>query len=350
MEAIAPKIETLVHREAYGKFVVEPMEQGFATTVGNALRRVLLSHVRGAAITSIKIDGVLHEFSTIPGIKEDATELILNLKDLAVKVYGNGASDEEPPRRVMRIEREGEGEITGADIETPEDVEIVNPEVHIATISDENARLGMEITVEVGKGYVLPERQEGYKHVIGTIPVGAAFTPVKKVSFTAEPTRVGGRTDLERLVMEIWTNGTITPSESLSQAASILQDYLQLFEVFGEGTPRVRAAAEEPEGREIIPDTRIEELDFSMRTYNCLKKANVLTVRDLVEKTEDELMEIRNFGKKSLDEVHEKLAKHGLHLKDAGGEAAPEGDGAEPGAAVSAAPLEEPGEKTEETA
>ncbi|HEY3284764.1 MAG TPA: DNA-directed RNA polymerase subunit alpha [Armatimonadota bacterium] len=321
MDAIAPKIETLVLREIYGKFVVEPLEQGFATTLGSALRRVLLSHVRGAAITSIKIDGVLHEFSTIPGVKEDATELILNLKDLAVKSFQNGTSSEETWQRTLRIDRQGEGEITGADIETPEDVEIVNPEVHIATISDEGARLGMELIVEMGKGYVLPERLEGYKHVIGTIPVGAAFTPVRKVSFIAEPTRVGGRTDLERLVMEVWTNGTIAPNEAVSEAAAILEEHLMLFRAFGDAEPRARLAAEDSTGREIIPDTRIEELDFSMRTYNCLKKANVLTVRDLVEKTEAELMEIRNFGKKSLDEVGEKLAKHGLHLKDAEGEA-----------------------------
>jgi len=317
---IGPRIETLEHSPAYGKFVVEPLERGYGVTLGNALRRVLLSSLPGAAITSIRIDGVLHEFATIPGLREDTTELILNLKDLAIKVSGNGhITDESEEPRVLRIDKRGEGDVTGADIDTPEDIEIVNPEIHIATLSDENAALSMEMTVEVNKGYVLPDKHERYRQQIGVIPVGSAFTPVRKVNFTLEATRVGHRSDYERLIMEIWTNGTIEPGDALSSAAQILDSYIRLF--FNVSSKKIHIPLDDrslPASQEQkAPDARIEELDFSVRTYNCLKKANVQTIADLVQTTEEDLMNIRNFGRKSLLEVRDKLAQFGLTLAGA---------------------------------
>jgi len=318
MEQIIPRIEMLVQNDTYGKFVIEPLERGFGITLGNALRRVLLSSIPGAAITSVKIEGVLHEFSTIPGVKEDTTELLLNLKDLYVKVHKDGAAKPEP--KTIWIDVKGAGEVTGADVRTPADVEVVNPEAHIATISDESAGLSLEMTVELGRGYVLPEEQEKVKPTIGVIPLGAAFTPVTKTNFLVEQTRVGHRTDLERLVLEIWTNGSITATEALSESARILDRLVRLFVDF----PRRRGEdyLDEPLfGGEIelrAPDARIEELDFSVRTYNCLKKYNILTIGELVQISEADLMNIRNFGRKSLNEVKEKLAQLGLNLKKVG--------------------------------
>jgi len=314
MESPTPAIETLEHSESYGKFVVEPLERGYGVTLGNALRRVLLSSLPGAAITWIRIGGALHEFATIPGVREDTTELILNLKDLAIKVHANGSPEDDP--RTLRIEKRGEGDVTGADIEVPADVEIVNPEIHIATLADENAALDMELTVEVNKGYMLPDKHERFKHQIGVIPVGSAFTPVRKVNYALEATRVGTRSDLERLILEIWTNGAIAPGEALSQAARILDDYVRLF--FDVSSERVARALEDGSfvrrSEPKAPDARIEELDFSVRTYNCLKKANIQTVADLVKTSEEDLMNIRNFGRKSLVEVQDKLSQFGLGL------------------------------------
>ena len=316
---IGPRIETLEHSPFYGKFVVEPLERGYGVTLGNALRRVLLSSLPGAAITSIRIDGVLHEFATIPGLREDTTELILNLKDLAIKVQNNGhVTTEADEPRVLRIDKRGEGDVTGADIDTPEDLEIVNPEIHIATLSDENATLTMEMTVEVNKGYVLPDKHERYRQQIGVIPVGSAFTPVRKVNFTLEATRVGHRSDYERLILEIWTNGTIEPGDALSQAAQILDQFVRLF--FSVSTKKLMLPLDDrpgPSSEQKAPDARIEELDFSVRTYNCLKKANVQTIADLVQTTEEDLMNIRNFGRKSLLEVRDKLAQFSLTLSGA---------------------------------
>ncbi len=327
METPGPRIETLEHSTDYGKFMVEPLERGYGVTLGNALRRVLMSSLPGAAITSIRIDGVLHEFATVPGLREDTTELILNLKNLAIRVDGNG-NGAEP--RTIRLEKRGEGDVTGADIETSSDVEIVNPEVHIATLADDNAALTMEMTVEVNKGYMLPNEHERYKNQIGVIPVGSAFTPVRKVNWAIEATRVGSRTDFERLILEIWTNGTIAPGEAISQAARILDGYVRLFfnvsseEVIpiGEDAPAGFAQLDQPKA----PDARIEELDFSVRTYNCLKKANIQTVADLVTTTEEDLMNIRNFGRKSLVEVQEKLSQFGLKLSGDSGTILMDGD------------------------
>ena len=352
MEQIVPRIDTLVQDETYGKFVMEPLERGFGVTLGNALRRVLLSSIPGAAITSVKIEGVLHEFSTIPGVKEDTTELILNLKGLYVKVHRDGAAKPEP--KTIWIDVKGAGEVTGADVRTPADVEVVNPEMHIATISDESTGLSMEMTVEVGKGYVLPEEQERAKPTIGVIPVGAAFTPVTKANFVVEPTRVGHRTDYERMVLEVWTNGTMSPSDAINEAARILDRLIRQFAEFPYGHAIEGLEEEEAYGRELEvrpPDARIEELDFSVRTYNCLKKDNILTMGELVQKTEQDLMNIRNFGKKSLTEVKEKLAQLGLSLKstagaEAGAETEAEAEGAESAAESG---LEKPAESSEES-
>jgi len=352
MEQIVPRIDTLAQDETYGKFVMEPLERGFGVTLGNALRRVLLSSIPGAAITSVKIEGVLHEFSTIPGVKEDTTELILNLKGLYVKVHRDGAAKPEP--KTIWIDVKGAGEVTGADVRTPADVEVVNPEMHIATISDESTGLSMEMTVEVGKGYVLPEEQERAKPTIGVIPVGAAFTPVTKANFVVEPTRVGHRTDYERMVLEVWTNGTMSPSDAINEAARILDRLIRQFAEFPYGRAIEGLEEEEAYGRELEvrpPDARIEELDFSVRTYNCLKKDNILTMGELVQKTEQDLMNIRNFGKKSLTEVKEKLAQLGLSLKstagaEAGAETEAEAEGAESAAESG---LEKPAESSEES-
>jgi len=310
-------IQTLETNQSYGKFVIEPLERGYGVTLGNSLRRVLLSSIPGAAITSVKIDKVLHEFSTIPGVKEDTTELLLNLKDLHVKIFRNG-SEPKPEPKTIRVNVKGEGRVTGADVECPDDVEIVNPEAYIATISDDDATLSMEMIVEINKGYVLPERQERRSQMtIGTIPMGAAFTPVCKVNYTVEATRVQSNTNFERLVLEVWTNGTILPAAAISEAAKILKAYFDLFSSFerelipaiGRGEPELEPAGEP------APFIRIEELDFSVRTYNCLKKANILTIPDLVQYAESDLMQIRNFGRKSLTEVREKLTALGQTLK-----------------------------------
>ena len=332
METVTPRIETLEQNNTYGKFVVEPLEPGYGVTLGNSLRRVLLSSIEGAAITSVKIEGVQHEFQTIPGLKEDATELLLNLKEMFVKTHerqgnGNGAGDDGDASdgiegrlseaRTIRIEAQGQGKITGSDVIVPADVEIANPEVYIASLSEETARLSMEMRVERGRGYVLPEKGGPRSDIIGEIPVPAAFTPVRKVNWQVDPTRVGNRTDYERLLIEITTNGTIRPSEALSEAAQTLSDYFIRFIEFPKGVRPLGAVGPNGQAGGLpVPDARIEELDFSVRTYNCLKKANVLTIGELAAISENDLMNIRNFGRKSLNEVKEKLGELGLSLKD----------------------------------
>jgi len=322
-ETVVPRIETSEQNETQGKFVVEPLEPGYGVTLGVALRRVLLSSIEGAAITSVRIEGVQHEFQTIPGLKEDATELLLNLKELFFKIHGdsgqNGDGTHDTAPRVVRVEARGSGTITGSDVICPPDVEVVNTDAHIATISEETASLFMEMTIETGRGYVLPEKGAGKSDIIGNIPVPAAFSPIRKVAYQVDPTRVGNRTDYERLVLDIQTNGSVAPSEALSQAAQTLSEYFLRFVEFPGNIGRafLPSASSFPTGSG-APDARIEELDFSVRTYNCLKKANVLTVGELTQISEADLMNIRNFGKKSLTEVKEKLAQLGLALKDSG--------------------------------
>jgi DNA-directed RNA polymerase subunit alpha len=309
-----PQILTLQKQNDYGKFVLEPLERGFGHTIGNAFRRVLLSSIQGASIAAIKIDKVLHEFAPIPGVKEDTTELILNLKDVAIRVANERAGEEH----VLTINVKGPGRVTGADIVCPEGVEVVNPEVYIATVSDADAVLAAEFYVGWGTGYVLPERQERYKGIIGTIPTGSQYTPVKKVNYTVEQTRVGMRTDFERLVLEVHTNGAVSPNDALTQAAHILDKHIRFFFDLGEAGFEGSDDELDPNEEEMlrnVPEIRIEELDFSQRTFNCLRRAGILTLRHLAATTEPDLTAIRGFGRKSLLEVRDKLQEHNLELR-----------------------------------
>ncbi len=313
MEVTGPRIEALEETSTYGKFQVEPLERGYGTTLGNSLRRVLLSSLPGAAITHVKIDKVLHEFATIPGVKEDTTELLFNLKDLYVRVLPSVDTKEKV--RTLKIHKRGEGRVTGADVECPPDVEVVNPEVYLATIASEDATLSIELTVEVGTGYMLPDKQESFRTAIGVIPMGASYTPARKVSYTVEATRVGFKTDYERLVLEVTTNGSIRPSAAIREAAKILQRYFQMFVEFKGLIVLPESSGQSDDSDIHAPDARIEELNFTVRTFNCLKKANIHTIADLTKLTSTELLQIRNLGNKSLDEVREKLQELGLVLR-----------------------------------
>jgi len=311
IEIERPRIECveLSDDNRYGKFVVEPLERGYGTTLGNSLRRILLSSLPGAAVTSVKIDGVLHKFSTIPGVVEDTTEIILNVKELWIKMH-----TEEP--RTLRIEVEGEGEVTAADIQTDADVEILNADHHIATL-DQDGRLVMEMTVERGRGYVSADRNKKPDQPIGVIPVDSIFTPIRKVNFTVEDTRVGQRTDYDKLTLEVWTNGTIKPDEATSLAAKILAEHLSLFINLTEDIEDVEIMVEkEEDDKDKILEMSIDELDLSVRSYNCLKRAGINTIGELTERTAEDMMKVRNLGKKSLQEVEERLAAFGLKLKE----------------------------------
>lgn len=289
---------------------IEPLERGFGHTVGNALRRILLSSLPGAAVNSIKIDGVLHEFSVIPGVKEDVTELILTMKELAIKIDSNTTGN-----RTLRIEHKGEGIITAGDIVTPSDVEILNKDLHIATLTDE-ADLKMEIYVDKGRGYQSAEVNKTESMPIGVIPVDSIFTPVHKCSYTVENTRVGARTDFEKLTIEIETNGSINPQEGASLAAKILVEHLNLFIDLSQNLDAIDIMVDKEENqKEKVLEMTIEELDLSVRSYNCLKRANINTVEELTSKTEDDMMKVRNLGKKSLEEVIQKLEELGFGLK-----------------------------------
>lgn len=292
----------------YGKFVVEPLERGYGTTLGNALRRILLSSLPGAAVTSVKIDGILHEFSTIPGVKEDVTEIILNLKKLAVRLEG------ENTKRAI-INAVGPREVTAADIIGDSDIEIFNPDLHIATL-EENATLVMEINFARGRGYVPAEQNKTENTPISVIPVDSIYTPVKKVNYTVENTRVGQVTDYDRLVLEIWTDGSITPEEGVSIGAKIMQEHLNLFIQLTDTTDSMEIMVEKEEDqKEKALEITIEELELSVRSFNCLKRAAINTVEELTQKTEEDMMKVRNLGKKSLDEVKAKLEELGLGLK-----------------------------------
>ena len=310
IEIEKPKVEIveMSSDKAYGKFVVEPLERGYGITLGNSLRRVLLSSLPGAAVTSVKIDGVLHEFSTIPGVKEDVTEIVLNLKSLSVKLDGD-----EP--RLVRIEAEGEREIKAGDIIHGPDVEILNPDLHIATLSAD-ARLYMEITLEKGRGYVPAEKNKEQGQPIGIIPVDSIFTPVVKANFRVENTRVGQVTDYDKLTLEVWTDGSIAPDEAVSLGAKILNEHLNLFVTLTDQVRDVEIMVEKEEDKkEKVLEMTIEELDLSVRSYNCLKRAGINTVEELTQKTEEDMMKVRNLGKKSLEEVQSKLAELNLSLK-----------------------------------
>lgn len=309
-----PKIEIAEISEdnRYGKFICEPLERGYGTTFGNSLRRMLLSSLEGAAITSIRIDGVLHEFSTIPGVRDDVTNIVLNIKELCLKMTGN-----EP--RIIRIDVEGEKEVTAADIICDADIEILNPDLHIATVN-EDGKLKIEMTVERGRGYVPADKNKKPDDTIGVIPIDSIFSPVKRVNYTVQDTRVGNVTDYDRLILEVWTDGSLRPEEAVSKAAGILVMHLKLFQNM-DGLPEEEEEEEatfpeeEEDDSSKVLDMTIEDLDLSVRSFNCLKRANINTVADLAEKTEDDMMKVRNLGRKSLEEVKKKLEELGLTLK-----------------------------------
>lgn len=313
IEIEKPRIEALdlAADGTYGRFVVEPLERGYGTTLGNSLRRVLLSSLPGVAVTSVKIDGVLHEFSTVEGVKEDVTEIILNIKNLVLKINGDG------PKTVY-VEAEGPCEVTAGSIKCDSEVDILQPDTHIATIG-EGGKLFMEITVDKGRGYVPAERNKQImKPVIGVIPVDSIYTPVVKVNYTVSNTRVGQITDYDKLSLEVWTNGTISAKEAVSLAAKIVTDHLQLFvDLSGETYAGDSIMVEKDDkSKEKALEMTIEELDLSVRSFNCLKRAGINTVEDLINKTEDDMMKVRNLGRKSLEEVINKLASLGFCLRD----------------------------------
>ena len=297
----------------YGKFVVEPLERGYGTTLGNSLRRIMLSSLPGSAVSQVKIDGVLHEFSSISGVKEDVTEIIMNVKSLAIK---NNSDTNEP--KTAYIEFEGEGVITAADIQTDADIEILNPEQVIATLSGgADSKFYMELTITNGRGYVSADKnKQAMQPVIGVIPVDSIYTPVTKVNYTVENTRVGQYTDREQLAVELWTNGTIKPDEAVSLAAKIMNDLLSLFVDLSDDAKNTEIIVEKEENKkEKVLEMTIEELDLSVRSYNCLKRAGINTVEDLTNKSEEDMMKVRNLGRKSLEEVINKLNGLGLYLK-----------------------------------
>jgi DNA-directed RNA polymerase subunit alpha len=308
-EAAKPKIEYAELSDTYGKFIVEPLERGFGVTLGNALRRVLLSSIPGAAVTSVKIENVLHEFSTVPGVVEDVTQLILNLKELSFKLHSD-----KP--KLLRLDVRGKRDVTAGDLAPDAEVEILNPDLHIATLDGKAAHLVMELVVERGKGYVPAERHRKSEHVIGVIPVDSVFSPIQKVNYSVEDTRVGHATDYDRLVLEVWTDGSIRPEEALQEAGRLLIDFFRLLAGAAAG-PEV-AVGPQVEETNKLASMPIEELDLSVRPYNCLKRAGINTVGDLLQRTEDEVVNVKNFGRKSLDEVKEKLAALGLELRRRG--------------------------------
>ena len=314
IEIEKPRIETAEIKSdgTYGKFVVEPLERGFGTTLGNSLRRVLLSSLPGVAVTSIKIDGVQHEFSTVPGVKEDVTEIVLNIKNLTAKLFCDG------PKTVV-IDAAGECEVTADSITTDSEVEILNPGMHIATLGA-GAKLYMELTLDRGRGYVPAERNKQIQSttgpsVLGVIPVDSIYTPVLKVNYTVENTRVEQITDYDKLTLEVWTDGTISAKEAVSLGAKVLNEHLNLFVDLSDEAYHTEIMVEKDDnGKEKILEMTIEELDLSVRSFNCLKRAGINTVEDLISKSEEEMMKVRNLGKKSLEEVISKLQSLGFNL------------------------------------
>ena len=309
IEIVKPTITKEIDENGhYGKFVVEPLERGYGTTLGNCMRRILLSSLPGAAITSVKIDGILHEFSTIPGVKEDVTEIILNLKRLAVRINGD-----ENKRAI--INAVGPKEVTAADIIVDADTEIFNPDLHIATLAD-NATLVMEMNLTSGRVYVPAEQNKKENTPIAEIPVDSIFTPVKKVNFTVDNTRVGQVTDFDKLTLELWTDGSITPEEGVSIGAKIMQEHLNLFIGLGSDVDEMEFMIEKDEDRKVKAlEMTIEDLELSVRSFNCLKRASINTVEELTQRSEEDMMKVRNLGMKSLVEVKNKLAELGLSLK-----------------------------------
>ena len=306
-----PRIETaeLAADGTYGKIIVEPLERGYGVTLGNSLRRILLSSLPGYAITSVKIDGVLHEFSTIPGVKEDVTEIILNLKSVILKIHGEG------PKTVY-IDASGEGEVVAGDIKCDSEVEIINTDHHICTL-DKDAHINMELTVAKGRGYVSAEQNKKLMQpVIGVIAIDSIYTPILKANYTIDDIRVGQDIGFDKLTLEVWTNGTISATEAVSLGAKFLNEHLALFgDLSGEAYDTEIMVDKGEDAKEKVLEMTIEELDLSVRSFNCLKRAGINTVEDLINKTEEEMMKVRNLGKKSLDEVINKLHSFGLDLR-----------------------------------
>jgi DNA-directed RNA polymerase subunit alpha len=310
IEIEKPKIEVVEVSEdsTYGKFVVEPLERGYGTTLGNSLRRILLSSLPGAAVTSVQIDGVLHEFSTIEGVVEDTTQIILNLKTLSLKIH----SDEE---KVLEIDAEGGGAVTAADIRADSDVEILNPDLHIATLEDD-ARLHIRMSANRGRGYVSADANKTGDLPIGVIPIDSIYTPISRVNYQVENTRVGQVTNYDKLTLEVWTDGSIRPEEAVSLGAKIMTEHLNLFVGLTDEAKEAEIMVEKEEDKkEKVLEMTIEELDLSVRSYNCLKRAGINTVQELTQKTEEDMMKVRNLGRKSLEEVQEKLEELGLGLR-----------------------------------
>jgi DNA-directed RNA polymerase subunit alpha len=311
LEMEKPRIECVDknNENNYARFVIEPLERGYGNTLGNSLRRVLLSSLPGAAVTSVKIEGILHEFSTIPNVVEDTTEIILNLKQMIIKYDGL-------ERKTIRLEQSGKKDVIAADIEQDAEIEILNPELHIATL-DKGAKLEMELTVEKGRGYVSADQQpQKNDEIVGLIPIDSIYTPVKRVNYTIDTARVGKRTDYDSLTLEIWTNGSITPEEAVSLSAKILTDYLRLFTEIDDTYAQMEILVEKEEDKkDKVLEMSIEELELSVRASNGLKRANINTVGDLIEKTREEMSKIRNLGQKSLEEIERKLKELELTFK-----------------------------------
>ena len=310
IEIEKPNIEAVEISEdaSFGKFVVEPLERGYGTTLGNSLRRILLSSLPGAAVTSVQIDGALHEFSTLDGVVEDVTTIILNLKKLALKIYSDDV-------KTLELDAQGEGVVTAGDLTYDSDVEVLNPELPIATLTS-NGKLYMKLTAERGRGYRTAEENKQENQPIGVIPVDSIFTPVSRVAYHVENTRVGQRTDFDKLTLDVWTNGSIRPEEAVSLGAKILTEHLNIFVSLTDDAQNAEIMVEKEEDqKEKVLEMTIEELDLSVRSYNCLKRAGINTVQELTQKTEEDMMKVRNLGRKSLDEVKSKLAELDLSLR-----------------------------------
>ena len=309
-----PRIDIISISEdnKHGSFVIEPLERGYGTTLGNSLRRIMLSSLPGASVSSIKIEGVLHEFSTIPGVKEDVTEIILNIKRLAIR---NNSDSSEP--KVAYIEFEGEGVVTGADIQADPDIEIANPDLPIATLSGgSDSKLFIELTINKGRGYVTADKNKSDDQPIGVIPIDAIYTPVERVNIKVENTRVGNVTDYDKLTLEVFTDGTLSPDEAVSLAAKVLSEHLSLFIDLSENARNAEVMVEkEDDEKEKVLEMSIDELELSVRSYNCLKRAGINTVEELTNRTPDDMMKVRNLGRKSLEEVLAKLQELGLQLR-----------------------------------
>ena len=309
IELEKPRIERVEVGESYGKFVVEPLEHGFGQTLGNALRRVLLSSLPGVAVSSIRIEGIQHEFSAVPGVKEDVAEIILNLKELSARLFCEG-------KKTITLHVKGPCELTGADLAVDDQIEIINPDLHIAELN-EDADVTLYVTLEKGMGYVSAERNKTADTPIGVIPTDSIFTPIRKVNYTVENTRVGKETDFDRLTLEVWTDGSVKPDEAIAAAADVFYKHLKIFMGLTDQVAQVGFSEKENDTQEKVLEMTIEELDLSVRAYNCLKRAGINTVAELVQKNQEDMMKVRNLGKKSLEEVEQKLAALGMALRTA---------------------------------